>query len=383
LLGIFMGEVVCTGMALRSALGNLAETWQGLVADRTAITHQQPWPDLPPLPLATIAEFSEIKISQRLNCLTNELGSALLADVNWSDTADCAVVLGSSRAYQSVWEAFAQSGIDATALDYLPQMAAIRLARQIGSTGAVLAPMAACATGIWAIDRGYQLIASGRAERAVVGAVETPLSPLTAIGFRQMGVLAKDGCYPFDRQRQGLVLGEGGALLALEDRAAAEARGAKIYGRVLGCAITNDANHPWGVGGGAGGEAVRRCLEFANLAAADIDYIHLHGTSTELNDRHEAQLVQQFCPGVAVGGSKGAVGHTLGASAAIGAVLTLQALQTQSLPPSVGCRELAFADLNLIRGFRPALLRQALCWSFGFGGQNAVLALGRYNDGSH
>jgi 3-oxoacyl-[acyl-carrier-protein] synthase II len=378
-----MGEVVCTGMALRSALGDLAETWQGLLADRTAITYQQPWPDLPPLPLATIAEFSAIEISQRLNCLTTELGNALLADVNWSDTADCAVVLGSSRAYQSVWEKFAQSGIDSTALDYLPQMAAMRLARQIGSRGTVLAPMAACATGIWAIDRGYQLIASGRAERAVVGAVETPISPLTAIGFRQMGVLAKDGCYPFDRQRQGLVLGEGGALLALEDRTAAEARGAKIYGRVLGCAITNDANHPWGVGGGAGSEAVRRCLEFANLAAVEVDYIHLHGTSTELNDRHEAQLVQQFCPGVAVGGSKGAVGHTLGASAAIGAVLTLQALQTQSLPPSVGCRDLAFEDLNLMRGFRPAALRQALCWSFGFGGQNAVLALGRYNDGSH
>jgi 3-oxoacyl-[acyl-carrier-protein] synthase II len=369
-----MREVVCTGMALRSTLGNLQQSWQQLLADRTGIQIQQPWPELPPLPLATIDLLSTPKLS----AMIAELTAAVLADAGWAKPVDCSVIVGSSRSYQTTWEEFARSGVTERAVEYLPHMPSISIARLVGSQGAVLAPMAACATGIWSIERGYQMVASGQAERAIVGAVEAPIGPLSAVGFRQMGVLAKDGCYPFDRQRQGLVLGEGGALLTLETRTAAESRAARIYGRILGAAMTNDAAHPWGVGGGAGAEAVRRCLLYSGLAAPDIDYVHLHGTGTQLNDRYEAELVGQFFPTVPVGGSKGAIGHTLGAASAIGTVLTLQALYHQILPPSVGCRDLAF-DLNLLRVARPSPLGHALCWSFGFGGQNAVLALGLYN----
>jgi 3-oxoacyl-[acyl-carrier-protein] synthase II len=369
-----MREVVCTGMALRSTLGDLQQSWQQLLTDCTGIKTQQPWPDLPPLPLATI----DTMCSPKLSALTAELAASLIVDAGWSKPVDCSVVVGSSRSYQTTWEEFVRSGTTDLALEYLPHMPAIMVARQVDSTGAVLAPMAACATGIWSIERGYEMVASGQAERVIVGAVEAPIGPLSVVGFRQMGVLAKDGCYPFDRQRQGLVLGEGGALLALETRAAAESRAARIYGRILGAAMTNDALHPWGVGGGAGSEAVRRCLAYSRLAASEIDYVHLHGTGTQLNDRYEAELVSQFFPTVPVGGSKGAIGHTLGAASAIGTVFALQALYHQTLPPSVGCQDLAF-DLNLLRVATPTPLRHALCWSFGFGGQNAVLAVGLYN----
>jgi 3-oxoacyl-[acyl-carrier-protein] synthase II len=370
-----MREVVCTGMALRSTLGDLQQSWQQLLTNRTGIKIQQPWLELPPLPLATI----DTLCSPKLSALTVELTESLVADAGWSKPVDCSVVVGSSRSYQTTWEEFVRSGITDRALEYLPHMPAITVARQVGSNGAVLAPMAACATGIWSIERGYQMVASGQAERVIVGAVEAPIGPLSVVGFRQMGVLAKDGCYPFDQQRQGLVLGEGGALLALETRVAAESRAARIYGRILGAAMTNDALHPWGIGGGAGAEAVHRCLEYSGLAAPEIDYVHLHGTGTQLNDRHEAELVDQFFPTVPVGGSKGAIGHTLGAASAIGTVFTIQALYHQTLPPSVGCKDLAF-DLNLLRVATPTPLRHALCWSFGFGGQNAVLALGLYNN---
>jgi 3-oxoacyl-[acyl-carrier-protein] synthase II len=363
-----MREVVCTGIALQSALGDFDTTWQRLLQGHTGIAIRQILTDLPAFPVAGIG-----KIPQDLRQLVLTLTAQVVADAGWpTPLIDCPVVVGSSRAYQPCWEQFARGSIDNQALDYLPHMPAIEVARSIGSNGAVLAPMAACATGIWAIERGYQMIVAG-AERVLVGAVEAPLSPLTVVGFQQMGAMATTGCYPFDRQRQGLVLGEGGALLALEERSMAEARGANIYGRILGCGLTNDASHAWGVGGGAGDMAVRDCLARSKLKT--VDHIHLHGTSTQVNDRYEASLVQQFFPQVPVTANKGALGHTLGAAAALSVALALRSLQQQILLPTVGCHDLEF-DIALVRQPTKAVLHNVMCWSFGFGGQNAVLALG-------
>jgi 3-oxoacyl-[acyl-carrier-protein] synthase II len=364
----FMREVVCTGIALQSALGDLETTWASLLAGETGISKRQVFLDLPAFPVAMIGSQPV-----PLDRLTTSLANALLADAGWQvPLLDCPVIIGSSRAYQPQWEQFVQSGITSSILNYLPHMPAIGVARLVGSTSAVLAPMAACATGIWAIERGYQLIING-ADRALVGAVEAPISPLTVVGFQQMGAMATEGCYPFDKHRQGLVLGEGGAFFALEERSIAEARGAKIYGQILGCGLTNDASHAWGVGGGAGITAVQQCLERSGLKS--VDHIQLHGTSTQLNDRYEASLTQQFFPGVPVTGNKGAVGHTLGAAAAISVALAFRSLQAQIIPPTVGCRDLEF-DLNLICQPTATKLQNLMCWSFGFGGQNAVIALG-------
>jgi 3-oxoacyl-[acyl-carrier-protein] synthase II len=363
-----MREVVCTGLALRSALGDLETTWARLLAGETGIIKRQVFAELPAFPVAMIG----IQPAS-LDRLTTNLTTDLLADAGWQNyLPDCPVIIGSSRAYQPQWEKFAQSGTTSTILNYLPHMPAITVARLIGSTSAVLAPMAACATGIWAIERGYQMILNG-AERVLVGAVEAPVSPLTVVGFQKMGAMAADGCYPFDKNRQGLVLGEGGAFFALEERSIAEARGAKIYGQILGCGLTNDASHAWGVGGGAGITAIQQCLKRSGLKS--VDHIHLHGTSTQLNDRYEASLVKQFFPGVPVTGNKGSVGHTLGAAAAISVALAFRSLQSQVIPPTVGCKDLEL-DLNLIRQPAATKLQHLMCWSFGFGGQNAAVALG-------
>jgi 3-oxoacyl-[acyl-carrier-protein] synthase II len=363
-----MREVVCTGIALRSALGDLETTWVRLLAGDTGINKCQVFSLLPAFPVAMIGS-QPAQLDQLITSLTTDL----LADAGWQyPLLDCPVVIGSSRAYQPQWEQFAQSGISfSSILDYLPHIPAISVTRLIGSTSAILAPMAACATGIWAIERGYQMIING-ADRALVGAVEAPISPLTVIGFQKMGAMATEGCYPFDKNRQGLVLGEGGAFFALEERSIAAARGAKIYGQILGCGLTNDASHAWGVGGGAGTTAVQQCLKHSGLKF--VDHILLHGTSTQLNDQYEASLVQDIFPGVPVTGNKGAVGHTLGAAAAISVALAFQSLQCQVIPPTVGCRDLEF-DLNLICHPVATKLQSLLCWSFGFGGQNAVVAL--------
>ncbi|MEM7594279.1 MAG: beta-ketoacyl-ACP synthase, partial [Cyanobacteria bacterium P01_A01_bin.83] len=150
-----------------------------------------------------------------------------------------------------------------------------------------------------------------------------------------------------------------------------------IYGIIRGFGLTCDAYHissPQAVNGSAA-RAIKQSLERSNLKASAIDYIQAHGTSTILNDRHEAQLIQHIFPQqVAVSSSKGATGHTLGASGAIGTALTLMAMRHSCIPPCVGVQDLEF-DLDLVTQARQAEINHAMCFSFGFGGQNAAIAL--------
>jgi 3-oxoacyl-[acyl-carrier-protein] synthase II len=393
-------EVVVTGISLISSLGKSLETsWENLIFDRSGIRLQQPFPELEARPLALVDEQPTNAIE-----LTRLAVAAALKDSGLeSPFPDCGVVIGSSRSQQAVWEELIKSKVESQKskvvstpdsctgrflnpplptpefLEILPNAIASIAARQIGATGVVLSPMAACATGIWAIAQGSLLIKTGQCHRVIVGAVEAPITPLTLAGFGQMGALATTGAYPFDRYREGLVLGEGASVLVLESARAAQQRSAKVYGRVLGFSLTNDAFHaaqPESTGKSAI-VAIKQCLERGNLTPQDIDYIHAHGTATQLNDKREAQIIQYLFPhGVPVSSTKGATGHTLGASGAIGTAFCLMALRHQILPPCTGLRSPQF-DLDLIVTSRKAALRHVLCLSFGFGGQNAVLVLGK------
>lgn len=365
-------------------------SWQKLLFCQSGIQMFQPFPELEPRPLALIG-----KQPSGLTTLTQLVVTSALKDAGLVPLLpDCGVVIGSSRSYQASWEQLArQAGTQTQSaagkdgcvpdlehwLDTLPHMSAIAVARQVGSDGPVLAPMAACATGIWAIAQGFELIQTGRCQRVIVGAVEAPVTPLTLAGFKQMGALARTGAYPFDRRREGLVLGEGAAVFVLESVELARRRSASVYGQLLGFGLTADAYHankpeP---GGRSAIAAVKQCLDRSSLSPADIDYIHAHGTATQLNDRNEAQLIQHLFPqGVAVSSTKGATGHTLGASGALGIAFCLMALKHQLLPPCVGLKEPEF-DLDLVTVQRHAETRLVLCFSFGFGGQNTVVALRR------
>jgi 3-oxoacyl-[acyl-carrier-protein] synthase II len=266
-------------------------------------------------------------------------------------------------------------------LDTLPHMNAIAAARQIQSRSLVLAPMNACATGIWAIAQAVELVKTGQCQRVIAGAVEAPITPLTLAGFKQMGALASTGAYPFDRRREGLVLGEGAAVLVLESAELAKQRDAKVYAQVLGFGLTSDAYHANSPepGGRSAIAAVKQCLDRSHLSPTDVDYIHAHGTATRLNDQHEAQLIQYLFPqGIPVSSTKGATGHTLGASGALGVAFCLMALQEQIMPPCVGLQTPEF-DLDLVTAPRQAEIKHVLCLSFGFGGQNAAIALGKYH----
>ncbi|MEM6837250.1 MAG: beta-ketoacyl-ACP synthase [Cyanobacteria bacterium P01_C01_bin.120] len=370
-------SVAVTGIGLVSALGDTAEhTWQRLLNGDSAIALRQPFPELPPRPLAMLG-----KHPCSLDELLLKTAAAAIQDAGLSSPLpDCGVVVGSSRGRQARWEQFLTQGSINDWNDSLPHMGAIAVARYLRSKGPVLSPMAACATGLWAIAQGTQLIRSRQCDHVLVGAGEAAITPLTLTGFEQMRAMSKTGCYPFDQRREGLALGEGAAMLVLESANSARARSARIYGHVLGMGLTVDANHisaPDSASHEGGLAAIRACLRHSDLASADVDFIHTHGTGTALNDAYEATLIQTVFPSdVWVTGTKGATGHTLGASGAIGAAVCLLALHHQTFPPCVGLREADF-DLNLIRTAKPADLSTALCFSFGFGGQNAIAAFSR------
>jgi 3-oxoacyl-[acyl-carrier-protein] synthase II len=399
-------NIVVTGIGLISSLGkNLETSWENLILDRIGIGLKQPFPELAARPLALIDE-QPADVKQ----LTQLAVAAALTDAGLEPPLpDCGVVIGSSRSQQAAWEEIQKSKVKSQKsknrsqesgviflsqspqlpqpsfptpdfIETLPNAIATAAARQIGATGVVLAPMAACATGIWAIAQGTLLIHTGQCQRVVVGAVEAPITPLTLAGFGQMGALATTGAYPFDRHREGLVLGEGASILVLESAELAQQRAAKIYGRVLSFGLTNDAYHanqPEPTGRSAIA-AIKQCLERSNLRPQDIDYIHAHGTATQLNDKREAQIIQYlFGRRVPVSSTKGATGHTLGASGAIGAAFCLMALRHQVLPPCTGLRSPEF-DLDLVTAPRYIKVKNTLCFSFGFGGQNAVMSFGKW-----
>ncbi|MFO5494794.1 MAG: beta-ketoacyl-ACP synthase [Cuspidothrix sp.] len=379
-----MVRVVVTGIGLVSALGkSLKQSWQNLLIGNTGIQLHQPFPELGIIPLGLIGEQPAA-----LSKLTEIIIASALQDAQLiPPLCDCAVVIGSSRSYQASCETMARNihnqapelNLD-NWLNTLPQMNAIAVARQIGSTAAVLAPMAACATGIWAISQATMLIQSGQYQRVITGAVEAPITPLTIAGFKQMGALAKTGAYPFDLHREGLVLGEGGAVFILESAELATQRQAKIYGEILGFGLTADAYHgtsPQPEGKSAI-TAIKQCLERSYIKPTDIDYIHTHGTATQINDSTESKIIQQLFPQtLALSSTKGSTGHTLGASGALGVAFSLMALQQQILPPCVGLQQPEF-DLNFITSAQQSKIQQVLCCSFGFGGQNAVIALKAY-----
>lgn len=375
-------EIVVTGMGGVSALGTLEQTWKRLLAGETGIHSQQPFSELPAQPLALIHSTPA-----SVELLVTQVVQAALQDANLPNgLPDCGVVVGSSRGNQARWEQVARrcQGRDwqvpelAHWLDMLPHAAAIATARHIQTTAPVLAPMAACATGLWAIAQGCELLHSGACQQVIAGAVEAPITPLTLTGFARMGALARTGAYPFDRDREGMVLGEGGAVLVLETAAAAKRRSAQVYGRILGYGLTADGYHVSApdVAGEAAISAIRQCLQRAGLAATAIDFIHAHGTATQLNDRNEARLIQAlFADGVAVSSTKGATGHTIGASGALGVAFCLLAMRNHLLPPCTGLKQPDF-ELNFMTQTTPALVEHTLCLSFGFGGQNAAIALG-------
>ncbi|MEO5720857.1 MAG: beta-ketoacyl-[acyl-carrier-protein] synthase family protein [Chthoniobacterales bacterium] len=262
--------------------------------------------------------------------------------------------------------------------NYTPQKPIMDAQEALGLNAPCQIIANACASGTNAIGHAFECIRSGRYQRVLSGGYDA-ISELVFVGFDSLQAATPELCRPFDRARTGLVLGEGAAVLALENYETAEARGANILGEVVGYGLSTDNHHltqPNPSGSGAR-QAMERALASAQLSAGDVDYINAHGTATPFNDAAEGKAISELFGRVPVSSTKGMMGHSLGAAGAIEAVVSLLALRDQILPPNINFRETDEAlELDIVANVsRPAKIRTVLSNSFGFGGTNASIIL--------
>jgi 3-oxoacyl-[acyl-carrier-protein] synthase II len=262
--------------------------------------------------------------------------------------------------------------------NYTPQKPLMDAQEAFGLSAPCQVIANACASGTNAIGHAFDCIRSGRYERILAGGYDA-LSELVFVGFDSLQASTPERCRPFDRERTGLVLGEGAAILLLENFDSARGRGAKIVAEIIGYGLSTDNHHltqPNPSGSGPR-QAMEGALHSARISARTIDYINAHGTATPLNDAAEGKAIAELFDGAAVSSTKGMMGHSLGAAGAIEAIISILALQNQFLPGNINFREGdAGLDLNIIaNSSQPGNLRTVLSNSFGFGGTNASVII--------
>jgi 3-oxoacyl-[acyl-carrier-protein] synthase II len=264
--------------------------------------------------------------------------------------------------------------------NYPPQKPVIDAQETFGIAAPCQVIANACASGTNAIGHAFECIRSGRYQRILTGGYDA-LSELVFVGFDSLQASTPEKCRPFDRDRSGMVLGEGAAILALENLETARARGVAILAEIVGYGISTDNFHmtqPDPSGRGAR-QAMERALESGQIPADAVDYINAHGTATPFNDAAEGKAISQLFGRVPVSSTKSMMGHSLGAAGAVEAIVCLLALQHQFLPPNINFRVPdEDVDLDVVANeSRPASVRTVVSNSFGFGGTNASVVMQR------
>lgn len=257
---------------------------------------------------------------------------------------------------------------------------ASHISMDLGLHGNTFAVASACASGTHAIGLAFRAVAYGDCEIAFAGGSEACITTGTVIGWDALRVLSRDNCRPFSRNRSGLVLGEGSAILVLEEWGRARARKARIYAEIVGFGANADAGDLTTPDPKRAELAMRQAIASAKLDADSVDYINAHGTGTLINDIVESKAIREiFSAGrlPLVSSVKGVFGHALGAAGALEALVTVLTLHHQLVPPTANCNEPdEECGLDVVpEGARKVPVRHALSNSFAFGGLNAVLAL--------
>lgn len=303
--------------------------------------------------------------------------------------------LGGCSYAESQLAAYLQEGLRAVdaylALGVFGGASSCNVAIEFGLTGPNSTNSMSCASGTIAIGDGFRQIRDGYADVMVCGGAEAPLAPLCFGAFALIRAMStandepERASRPFDKRRDGFVMGEGAAVVVLEEHDRAVARGARIYGEVLGYGITNDAYHMTAPlpDGAQAARAMRLALEDGRVSANEVEYVNAHGSSTPLNDPTETLAVKSVfgdhAKRMALSGTKGYYGHALGASGAIEVAICSLAMEREWLPPTVNLTEADEAcDLDYLAGDgREQRVDCLMSNSFGFGGINAALVLRR------
>ena len=409
-------RVVVTGMGAISPLGDsVAELWSGASQGRSGIGPITRC-DTAPYPAKIAGEastfdpkrymdFKEARRISRASQFTVAATREALADAGLDKEPlpdDAGVLIGTGNSSFPDLEAATRTMIEKGGMRIspfampmvLPSMSGGQIAIQFGVRGYNSTVSTACASGTQAIGDAAEVLRRGAASVMITGGTEAPISEVGLAGFCVMRALStrndepERASRPFALDRDGFVAGEGAGILILETLERARARGARIYAEVLGLGSSNDAYHLTAPPPDAGGavRAMRWALRDAGLETTEIDYINAHGTATPHNDYSETLAIKSlFGEGayrVPISSTKSMIGHCLGAAGALEAITTICALGEGLIPPTINLDQPdPECDLDYVpHTARKAPIATALSNSFGFGGQNACLALGRVDE---
>ena len=403
-------KVVVTGIGIVSPVGIDRETtWDSIIRGRSGINTINSF-DTQGLETNIAAQVTDfdptdyisLKESRRMDRFVQLSVAASLEavnqsnlNINSSNAEDIAVVISSgiggiitlSEQIEVMLQKGARRVSPFLVPMMLPDMASGQVSMLLGAKGPNFATVSACASGGDAIGQSAKMIADGTSKIAITGGTEAAICPIGIAGFNSCKALSKNNqepekaSRPFDAKRDGIVLGEGAAILILESLESAESRGAKPLAEIIGYGATGDAHHitqpaPEGEGGA---RAMKIALENANISPIDIDYINAHGTSTPMNDKYETAAMktvfQEEAYNIPISSTKSMTGHLLGASGALEAAITLLSIINGTVPPTINLEN---PDPDCDLDYTPNLskkgkIKSAMSNSFGFGGHNCSL----------
>jgi beta-ketoacyl ACP synthase len=406
-------DVVVTGFAMTTALATDAHgTWKRLLDGESGIrTLDDYFVELYDLPVRIgghlledfDGELTRVEL-RRLSYLQKM--STIVGRRAWQDAGapeidtrrlmvSIGTGMGSSEELLFAYDDMRAKGLKAVSplavQMYMPNAAAAAVALERGAKAGVVTPVSACASGSEAIANAWRNIVLGEADIAICGGVETKIEAVPIAGFAQMRIVLSTtnddpagACRPFDKDRNGFVFGEAGALMVIETEEHAKARGANILARLMGAGVTSDGYHivaPDPTGNQAG-HAMTRAIQLAGLSPSDIDHINAHATGTSVGDVAEGKAINNALGTnrPAVYAPKSALGHSVGATGAVESILTVLALRDGVVPPTLNLENLdPEIDLDVVAGEpRQGNYEYAINNSFGFGGHNVALAFGKY-----
>jgi len=408
-------RVVVTGIGAVSPVGlNTADMWASLVAGKSGVDYITSF-DTTTFDTKIAAEvrgfdaglYVNRKQAQRMDRFTQfavaatfqAIESARLK-INPAIAPECGVIIGNSvcglLSISGEWKVLTEKGPGRVSPILAPTMtgdsASVQVSLLTGAMGPNYAPSAACSSGSDAIGQAFNTIRLGEAKIMIAGGTEAPLMPIVIAAFSNIRALAakndnpKEACRPFDAKRNGFVMGEGAAIMILEEETHALERGAPIIAEIVGYGATSDAFHLTqpSPDGASAIRAVSLAMKRGGISPGEIDYINAHGTATVLNDRTETNVIKsvfgEYAKKIPISASKSMIGHLLGAAGSIEAVITVLAMQHGILPPTINLTHPdPECDLDYVPNqARKAVVKTAVSNSFGFGGHNSVLVFRKY-----
>jgi 3-oxoacyl-[acyl-carrier-protein] synthase II len=410
-------RVAVTGMGVVSPLGcGVDKNWQALLAGRSGIARITRFPcdDFPSRIAGQVPDFLpeayiEKKDRKKMDVFIQyALGAAIMAMESSGLTIDednalhvgviVGVGIGGLESIEETHTSFVESRLKRLSPFFIPKLignlAPGQISMRFGAKGINYAPTSACASGAHGVGEAFRLIRDGYLDAAIAGGAEAAVTPLGVGGFSVMRALStrndepERASRPFDRNRDGFVIGEGAAIVILEEMEQARARGATIHAEIVGYGANADAFHitqPAPEGRGAA-VCIRLALADAGLEPGAIGYVNAHGTSTEHNDANETLAIKrvfgEHAARLPVSSTKSMTGHLLGAAGSLEAMYTVLALRHQILPPTINYDEAdPECDLDYVPNqARLARFDVAMSNSFGFGGTNVSLVLRRYQE---